>query len=96
MKLDYQPGISENQIPKSEIINQHDRESMTKVKSSAQNKNTRPRNINLGDHILLKQMKKNKYSAAFEQAFYIVYRINGSSIAARRVEPDFHMVVNVL
>ena len=30
-KLDYQPGISENQIPKSEISNQHDREYMTKV-----------------------------------------------------------------
>ena len=30
-------------------------------------------------------MKKNKYSTAFEPAFYIVYRIDGSSIAARRV-----------
>ena len=84
-KLDYQPGTSENQIQKSESINQHDREYKLKVKSNAENRNTRPHNITLGDYVLLKQMKKNKYSTAFEPAFYIVYRIDGSSIAARRV-----------
>ena len=84
-KLDYQPGISENQIPKSEIINQHDRKYKIKVKSNVENRNTHPHDIMLGDYVLLKQMKKNKYSAVFEPAFYIVYRINGSSIAARRV-----------
>ena len=84
-KLKYQPGISENQIPKSEIINQHDRKYKMKVKSNAENRNTRSHNITLGDYVLLKQMKKNKYSTAFEPAFYIVHRIDGSSIAARRV-----------
>ena len=84
-KLNYQPGISENQIPKSEIINQHDREYEIKVKSNAENRNTRPHDIMLEDYVLLKQMKNNKYSTAFEPAFYIVYRIDGSSIAARRV-----------
>ena len=58
-----------------------------KVKSNAENRNTRPNNIMLGDYVLLKQMKKNTYSTAFEPAFYIVYRSDGSSVGARRV-PD--------
>ena len=83
-KLYYQPGISENQLPKNEIINQHDKEYKMKVKSNAENRNTRPYNVTLGDCVLLKQMKNNKYSTAFEPAFYNVYKIDGSSIAARR------------
>ena len=57
------------------------------MKSNAENGNTRPHNIMLGAYVLLKQMKKNKYSTAFEVAFYIVYKIDESSIATRRV-PD--------
>ena len=34
---------------------------------------------------MLKQTKRNKWTTAYELAFYTVYRIDGSSIAARRV-----------
>ena len=39
----------------------------------------------VGDHVLLKQKKRNKWSTAYEPAFYIVTRTYGSSIAARRI-----------
>ena len=39
----------------------------------------------LRDYVLLKQQKRNKWSIAFEPAFYIIYRVDGSSIAARRI-----------
>ena len=84
-KLDYQPSTSEVPMPNNEVINQRDMEYKRKLKSNAENRNTRHHNISIGDYVLLKQTKKNKWSTTFEPAFYVVYRVDGSSIAARRV-----------
>ena len=39
----------------------------------------------LRDYVLLKQKKSNKWSTAFEQAFYIITKIHGSSLTIRRI-----------
>eukprot|EP00794_Sanderia_malayensis_P020865 gene20865-22917_t len=83
-KLDYQPSTSEAPILNSEVINQCDMKCKMKLKSNAEGRNTRHHNINIGDYVLLKQTKKKKWSTAFEPAFYVVYRVDGSSIAVRR------------
>eukprot|EP00794_Sanderia_malayensis_P021366 gene21366-23446_t len=83
-KLDYQPSTSEAPILNSEVINQRDMKYKMKLKSNAEGRNTRHHSINIGDYVLLKQTKKNKWSTTFEPAFYVVYRVDGSSIAARR------------
>jgi hypothetical protein len=39
----------------------------------------------LGDYVLVIQTKRNKWTTAYEPAFYIIYRIEGSTISARRI-----------
>ena len=56
-----------------------------KIKVNAQNKNTKEHNFITGDHVLLKRRKTNKWSTAFEPAFYIVTQVDSSSIVARRI-----------
>ena len=42
-------------------------------------------NFVVGDHVLLKQKKRNKWSSAYEPAFYTIIQTNRSSIAACRI-----------
>ena len=55
------------------------------AKKNKENRNTKEHKFIVGDYVLLKQMKKNKWTTAYEPNFYKIYRIDGSSIAARRV-----------
>ena len=45
---------------------------------------TRPSNINVGDTVLVKQKKTNKFSTNFAPTAYTVVRVKGSKIVARR------------
>lgn len=54
-----------------------------KIKQNAENNNTREYDFTIGDHVLLKQKKANKWSTSYELAFYIITRIDRSSIAAK-------------
>lgn len=56
-----------------------------KLKKNATNRNTQEHAFKIGDYVLLEQPKRDKLSTAYEPAFYIIYRINGSAIQARRV-----------
>ena len=49
---------------------------MFTYKQQAENKNTRQHTFVVGDYVLLKQTKRNKWSTAYEPAFYIIYRID--------------------
>ena len=40
------------------------------------------------DYVLLKQRKEKKLTTAFEPAFYVIYKIEGSTIHARRVHDN--------
>ena len=50
------------------------------------NRNVKEHNFAIADHVLLKQSKINKWSTAYEPAFYVVTRVDGSSIASRRIK----------
>ena len=84
-KLDYQTTEDNVNNIHDTIINRRDAEYKDKIKVNAQNKNTKEHNFIKGDHVLLKRRKTNQWSTAFEPAFYIVTRVDGSSIVARRI-----------
>ncbi len=81
-KLDYQQSTSKVPMSNNEVIYQRDIEYKRKLKSNAENRNTRHHDIR--DYVLLKPTRKNKWSTTFKLAFYVVYRVDGSSIAVRR------------
>ncbi|XP_041470031.1 uncharacterized protein K02A2.6-like [Lytechinus variegatus] len=66
-------------------VNERDKQYKERLKQQKENRNTKSHNLVLGDFVLLKQQKRNKWTTAFEPAFYVVYRIDGSSVAARRI-----------
>ena len=84
-KLDYQTTEDSVNSIRDTVINRRDAEYKEKTKVNAQNKNTRKHNFITGDHVLLKRRKTNKWSIAFKPAFFIVTRVDGSSIVARRI-----------
>ena len=55
-----------------------------KWKQNREGKNTGQGRLLLGDYVLVKQEKRNKWSMPYEPVFYIVHEINGSRITARR------------
>ena len=84
-KLDHQTTESNHESARDSAVNKRDKEYKQKTKQNAQNKNTKQHNFTIGDHVLLKQKKTNKWSTAFEPAFYTITQIDGSRIAARRI-----------
>lgn len=67
-----------------EAINVNDHSYKIKSKQQRENRFTRPHQFIAGDYVLLKQKKQNKYSTPFEPNFYIVFKVDGSRIGARR------------
>lgn len=56
-----------------------------KMKQQREGRKTRENNLLLGDYVLVKQPRKNKWSTPYEPVFYVVCSIRGSQITARRV-----------
>ena len=84
-KLDHQTRENNHENARDTAVNKRDEEYKQKVKLNAQNKNIKQHDFIIGDHVLLKQKKTNKWSTAFEPAFYTITQMNGSCIAARRI-----------
>ena len=84
-KLDYQHRKEDVESMRDIAVNERDEAYKDRLKKNAENRNTKRHTFIIGDYVLLKQAKKNKWSTAYEPAFYTIYRIDGSSIAARRV-----------
>ena len=83
-KLDYKaPEAQTNEMEMK--INTRDAEYKRKMKEKKENRNFRENQFILGDYVLVKQSKRNKWSTAYEPTFYNVTRIDGSKIKARRV-----------
>lgn len=55
------------------------------MKQQREGRKTRENNLLLGDYVLVKQPRKNKWSTPYEPVFYVVCNIHGSQITARRV-----------
>ena len=88
-KLDYQARVTTSKNPKDTTINRKDEEYKDRVTFSYRKRNTKEHNFIIGDHVLLKQKKKNKWSTVYEPAFYVITRVHESSIAARRFKDDW-------
>ena len=83
-KLDYiEPEPQRNE--KDDIIDRRDAVYKQKMKQQREGRKTRENNLLLGDYVLVKQPKKNKWSTPYEPVFYVVCSIHGSQITARRV-----------
>jgi transposase InsO family protein len=85
-KLDHRERNEQLRKPGNATVNRKDKEYKEKMRDNAQNRNTKEHNLTIGDHVLLKQSKKNKWSTAYEPWFYIITRVDGSSIVARRIQ----------
>ena len=83
-RLDYttptEPSKRSNQ---NKLMDQRDNQYKQKMKQ--ERRNTKEHNFILGDYVLLKQRKHNKWSTPFEPAFYVIIKINGSSVTVRRI-----------
>ena len=82
-KLDYVSRMN-GQTKNEKLINERDKLYKDKIKQNAENKDTKEHNFSVGDHVFLEQAKRNKWSSAYEKDVYIIYRIDGSTISARR------------
>ena len=82
-KLDYvepEPQTTE----KDNIIDHRDAEYEQRMKQQREGK-TSENNLLLGDYVLVKQPKRNKWSTLYEPVFYAMCSIQGTQIMARRV-----------
>ena len=62
-----------------------ERQYKERVKQNAENENTKEHNFKVDDHVLLRQQRENKRFTFYEPDIYIVYKIEGSTIIARRI-----------
>ena len=79
------------QVTSSKPINKHimakenDQQSKAQMKQYAdQRRHTKKMQVNVGDLVICKQPKKNKFSTKFNPAPYKVIKVNGSTITAQR------------
>ena len=64
----------------------HDAKYKQKIKLNRESRrNIHEANLLLGDYVLVKQPRRNKWTTAYEPTFYIITNIAGSQIIARRV-----------
>ena len=84
-KLDYMERESKSDNPRKERVNEREKDNKMKIKGNAENKNTKTHNLTVGDHVLLEQYKRNKWTTLYEPISYVIYKVNSSSIWARRV-----------
>lgn len=63
----------------------NDQKAKQKMKTYADNtRNTRDHNIRIGDTVLLRQRRHNKFSTPFEPTPYIAESVKGTMVTARR------------
>ena len=81
-KLDYTVP-RKKRSSRDKMMDEKDRQ--YKEKMADEGGSSKEHNFVMGDHVLLRQRKRNKWSTPFEPVFYTVIKINGSAITARRV-----------
>lgn len=84
-KLDYENFRTDKNYQKmDQSITNRDKEYKRKWASQHRHPKIKKHNFRLGDKVLLKKRKLNKWSTAHEREHYEIIEINGSTIAARR------------
>ena len=84
-RIDYDLPDDQVNIGENSEIDRRDHEYKRKMKEQRENKQYQKNNLILGDYVLVKQPKRNKWTTEFEPIFYMVIEIEGSKITARRV-----------
>ena len=84
-KLDYTQRKMDTQQQERAQMNARDNDYKMKIKRNAENKNTKKHEFAVGDYVLVQQDKVNKWTAPYESTYYIIHKIKGSTIWARRV-----------
>lgn len=83
-KLDHHPREFQQEADLQRTITKNDNEYKEKTRKYTENRYVKEHSYVLGDYVLVKQKKRNKWTTAYETAFYVIYRIEGSTISARR------------
>ena len=73
--------LKERSEQDDDLIDEKDK--LYKEKMRRGGTNTREHNFIVGDYVLLKQKKVNKWSTAYEPIFYTIIRIGGSTITVK-------------
>jgi len=82
-KLDYQKP-EEERSEEDQKIDQRDRRYKKKMTEDRENKTFRKTVVLLGDFVLVRQQKRNKWTTPYEPTLYEVIKIAGSQVTARR------------
>lgn len=83
MRFDYiEPNKKKSE--EDEQMNKNDARYKEKMKVQRENSRTKEKKLLLGDYVLIRQEKKNKWSTPCEPIFYTVCDIQRSKITARR------------
>ena len=84
-KLDYEEtGVSKDYHRMEKEITKRDRQYKTKWDKQNRHPKCEEHNFKVGDKVLLKKRKENKWSTAHEKEYYEIIKIYGSTIIARR------------
>ena len=83
-RLDHKNARKTDHSEKDKEIDERDKE--YKKRMTHQKRNATKHKFALKDYLLLKQKKTNKWTTAFELAFYIITKVQGSSITIRRIK----------
>ena len=84
-KLDYEEtGLSKDYHRMEKEITKRDRQYKTKWDKQSRHPKCEEHNFKIGDKVLLKKRKENKWSTAHEKEYYEIIKIYGSTIIARR------------
>ena len=81
-RLDYTVPRKERSS-RDKMMDEKDRQ--YKEKMADEGGSSKEHNFVVGDHVLLRQRKRNKWSTPYEPVFYTVIKISGSAITARRI-----------
>ena len=65
-----------------------------KEKMADEDGSRKEHNFVVGDHVLLRQRKRNKWLTPYEPVFYTVVKVSGSAITARRITDGREVLVN--
>ena len=81
-KLDYTVPRKERSS-RDKMMDEKDRQ--YKEKMTDDGGSSKEHNFVVGDHVLLRRRKRNKWLTLYEPVFYTVIKISGSAITARRI-----------
>ena len=90
-KLDYTVPRKERSS-RDKMMDEKDRQ--YKEKTADEGGSSKEHNFVVGDHVLLRQRKRNKWLTPYEPVFYTVVKVSGSAITARRITGGREVLVN--